>query len=133
MTLVKHEDRLEITSEGDVVAARHKGRTLAAQIGFERPERSMITAAISELARNILDYARSGELLLRHAEDGDRHGIIVIASDRGPGIPNVQHVMQAGYAVSSLGLRGVRVLMDSVDVASVAGLGTTVTAWKWRS
>lgn len=133
MTLVKHEDRLAIASEGDVVTARHKGRTLATQIGFERPERAMITATISELARNILDYARAGEMLLRHCEEGDRHGLIVIARDRGPGIPNVATVMQTGYAVSTLGLRGVRVLMDNVDVVSVAGQGTTVTAWKWRS
>ena len=131
--LVKHEDRLEIASEGDVVTAREKGRALAAEIGLSPSERAMVTSAISELSRNILDYARSGEVLLSRCEDGDRCGIVVIARDRGPGIPNVENVLQAGYAVSSLGLRGVRVLMDSVDVASATGQGTTVTVRKWAT
>ena len=86
-----------------------------------------------KLARNILDYADNGKILLSRCQDGDRPGIAVIAQDSGPGIPNVEFVLQAGYAVSSLGLRGVRVLMDQVEVISEIGKGTTVTARKWQT
>lgn len=133
LTLVKHEDRLEITTEADVVTARQKGRALAAAIGFSPAERAMITSAISELARNILDYAWSGEMLLGPCADGERRGIELIARDHGPGIPNVEKVMQAGYAISDNGLPAVRALMDEFNIASVFGQGTTVTTRKWRT
>ena len=124
---------VDITSTIDVVKARRDARTLAIEIGFLPAERAMITAAVSELARNILDYAGDGEILLSRCQNGSRPGIVVIAQDSGPGIPNVAFVLQAGYAVSTLGLRGVRVLMDQVEVISEIGKGTTVTARKWRT
>ncbi|MEP7026957.1 MAG: ATP-binding protein [Candidatus Eisenbacteria bacterium] len=123
-----------ITSEQDVIKAREAARTMAAEMGFPLAERAMIAGALSELARNILDYAGNGEILLsQSSSNGDRPGITLIARDSGPGIPNVAFVLQAGYAVSSLGLRGVRVLMDQMEVISEIGKGTTVTARKWRT
>lgn len=132
LATAKHESRMAIVSESDVVVAREKARALAAQIGFPPAERAMVTAAISELARNILDYAGRGELLVGPCEGEGRLGIMVVARDQGPGISDVDRVLQTGYAMSSLGLRGVQVLMDEVEVASVFGDGTTVTTRKWK-
>lgn len=127
---------MEIANDDDIVVARREGRMLAAHVGFPPKEQVMLAAVITELASNIIDYAGRGEVLLHTIEDGDRRGIAVIARDQGPGIPNLKDALPASYSVAGglgLGLRGVKMLMDSLDVISVPGRGTTVTARKWRS
>jgi serine/threonine-protein kinase RsbT len=133
---VSHEDHVDIVNDDDVIAARRKGRMLAAEIGFSATDQAMLAAVITELARNIVDYAGRGEVLIHPIEDAGRRGIEVIARDRGPGIPNIKEALQAPYSVAGglgLGLRGVKGLMDSLDIISVPGRGTTVTARKWHS
>ena len=129
------ELRIPVTADVDVVNARQKGRELAAQAGFSSGDQTVIAAAISEIARNILNYAKRGEVLLSVVTNGDRQGVIVVARDQGPGIPDVQRALEDGYSTSGglgLGLPGARRLMDDFDVTSSAGKGTTVTMKMWR-
>ena len=124
-----------IASDVDVVTARQQGRSVAANAGFSSGDQTVIAAAISELARNILMYARRGEIALKLVTNGDRQGVVIVARDQGPGIPDVARALQDGYSTSGglgLGLPGARRLMDEFDVSSVVGKGTTVTMKKWR-
>jgi serine/threonine-protein kinase RsbT len=108
---------------------------LAEKLSFSSTDQVLITTAISELARNILLYARGGQVRVQRLNNSDRSGILVTASDRGPGIPDVERAMQPGYSTSSslgLGLPGVKRLMDEMTVESNVGVGTTVTAKKWK-
>ena len=130
-------DELAITiaSDVDVVSARQHGRELAEQVGFSAGDQTVIAAAISEIARNILNYARRGAITFRTVLDGDRSGIIIVATDQGPGIPDVPRAMQDGYSTSGglgLGLPGARRLMDEFEVVSAPRQGTTVTMKKWK-
>ena len=132
---VAEELLVAITSDVDVVSARQKGRELAAEAGFSSGDQTVIAAAISEIARNILMYAKRGEITLRTVMNGDMDGLIVVARDQGPGIPDVTRALQDGYSTSGglgLGLPGARRLMDDFDVVSSPGKGTTVTMKKWR-
>jgi serine/threonine-protein kinase RsbT len=132
---VAEELRIPVTADVDVVNARQRGRELAAQAGFSSGDQTVIAAAISEIARNILNYAKRGEVLLSVVTNGDRQGVIVVARDQGPGIPDVQRALEDGYSTSGglgLGLPGARRLMDDFDVTSSVGQGTTVTMKKWR-
>jgi len=132
---VADELRIPVTADVDVVNARQKGRELAAQAGFSSGDQTVIAAAISEIARNILNYAKRGEVVLSVVTNGDRQGVIVVARDQGPGIPDVQRALEDGYSTSGglgLGLPGARRLMDDFDVTSSVGQGTTVTMKKWR-
>src|SRR5262245_30090475 len=104
-------------------------------MGFSSTDLVLITTAISELARNIVLYARRGEIVVRPTNNGDPEGIEVVARDEGPGIPDVELAMQSGYSTSGslgLGLPGVRRLMDEVGIDSEVGRGTTVVAKKWK-
>ena len=76
-----------IKVDADIVTARQEGRALAGQIGFSGSDQVLIATAISEAARNILQYARSGEIILDHVKNGEKEGILIIARDQGPGIP----------------------------------------------
>jgi serine/threonine-protein kinase RsbT len=111
------EIRVRIGSEHDILIARQRGRELAAEEGFVGSDLTLIATAISEIARNIVEYAREGEIVLTALRNGGRQGIAVVASDRGPGIPDVGRAMQDGYSTSKslgLGLPGAGRLMDGV-------------------
>ena len=129
------EEFVAIASDGDIVTARQKGRAVAAQVGFSSTDLALIATAISELARNIVLYAGRGEIRVTLVQDHGRRGVQVVATDTGPGIPNIERAMQGGYSTSGslgLGLSGVRRLMDQMEVQSEAGSGTVVTARKWK-
>ena len=130
------ETRIPIASDLDIVRARQTGRTEASKLGFSSTDLTLIATAISELARNIVMYAREGEIIVRLVRSTDRQGIIVIARDEGPGIPDVRQTLQDGYSTSrslGLGLPGVRRLMDEFEMESQVGQGTIVTIKKWTN
>ncbi len=127
--------RVPINSDADIVPARQMGRALAAQLGFTSSDLTLISMAISELARNIVRYAKRGEIILKFAAANGRAGIVVTARDEGPGIPNLTQAMQDGFSTSGslgLGLPGVKRLMDEFEITSEVGRGTVVSAKKWK-
>lgn len=129
------EIRVPIQSDADIVIARQRGRELAVELGFQATDITLIATVISELARNIVRYAKRGEILLEPAVDGAVHGIVITAHDDGPGIWNVEQALQVGFSTSGglgLGLPGVRRLMDEFEIVSRAGEGTTVKSAKWK-
>ena len=130
-----NEAVIPINTDIDVVAARQKGRELATVLGFVSTDSTLLATAISELARNIIRYARYGEILISSVQSGDRVGITVVARDKGPGIANISLAMQDGFSTSGglgLGLPGVKRLMDEFHLVSDANNGTTVTIKKWK-
>jgi len=129
------EVRVRIERDVDVVTARQEGRALAMLVGFSSGDATIVATAISELARNIVLYARTGEIVMTLAEQGDRRGLEITARDKGSGIRDVEQVLRRGYSTSGglgLGLPGVRQMMDEFDLVSESGKGTVVTVKKWR-
>ncbi|HEV2489087.1 MAG TPA: anti-sigma regulatory factor [Candidatus Acidoferrales bacterium] len=129
------EAKVVIGGDTDIVSVRQKGREMAATLEFSPSELTLIATAISELARNIVLYAKKGEIALRLIERGELRGILVHACDHGPGIPDIRRVLQGGYSTSrslGLGLSGVRRLMDEFEIESKVGSGTRVTVRKWN-
>lgn len=128
------EVRIHIDSEPDIVVARQQGRALAAELGFSPGDLALVATAISEVTRNIIEYAGCGELLLRLIGDRSRRGIELVASDLGPGIPDLELAMQDGYSTGGglgLGLPGAKRLMDEFEIESAVGRGTVVRMKKW--
>jgi len=128
------EARVPIRSDLDILTARQRGRAMAAEVGFSSSNLTLIATAISELARNIVLYARRGRIVVKGIERNGGRGIMVVARDDGPGIPNVAQALQSGFSTSGglgLGLPGVRRLTDEFDIVSAVGRGTIVTVKKW--
>lgn len=129
------ELRIPILTDSDIVLARQEGRRLASTLDFSPSDLTVIAAAISEVARNILEYAQTGEVQITLADKNGRRGLAVIARDTGPGIPDIGLALQDGYSTSGslgLGLPGARRLMDEFEIQSVPGQGTTVLMRKWE-
>ena len=128
------EVRVPIRADSDVVAARQGARELAGRVGFSRTDLTVIATAVSEVARNIVRFAGSGEIAVELLEQ-PRPGVRVVARDAGPGIADVERALTDGFSTYhglGLGLPGCRRLMDEFAVVSEEGRGTTVTMTKWR-
>lgn len=128
------ERRLSIQNETDVTRAILEAVGFCAALGFERNQGQMVATAVSELTRNIVKYAKRGELILRSVVIGHQKGVEIVADDDGPGIVDLQQAMRDHYSSGGtlgLGLPGVRRLMDEFEIESERGHGTRVTIRKW--
>lgn len=124
-----NEKRFHIRGVVDVVRARRSGLNIALKMGFHQAEANKVAVVISELGRNIEQYA--GEGFITVTVYGDR--IQIVAEDQGPGIPDVDRVLAGGYTTSQgmgLGVSGSQRLMDEFEIHSVVGQGTTIKATK---
>jgi serine/threonine-protein kinase RsbT len=129
------EVRVALRTDADLVNARAEGRAMAEELGFPRPDPTLIATAISEVARNIVRHVGRGEIILRPLQEADRYGLAVVARDEGPGIRDVEAALRDDYSGMGglgLGLPGARRLMDEFVIESSADSGTTVTMKKWR-
>lgn len=128
------EQRVAVRSDLDIVTARVRGRDLAKSLGFGVIDQARVATAISELTRNVVLYAGSGEVMLRRVEARGRVGLEVECVDQGPGIPDVELALRDGYSTSNglgMGLPGTRRLMDDFEITSAPGQGTRVVVRKW--
>lgn len=127
-------ETVAIRTDADIVEARRRMRDLAEPLQLSAGDLAMVATAVSELARNILVYAGEGRIELGLIEGERKRGVLVIASDSGPGIQDVELALQDGFSTSNslgLGLPGSRRLVDEFELSSKVGVGTTVTLRKW--
>ena len=126
--------RVSIRDEWDLVVARRRTRELGSRHGLSPSAAEALATAVTEIARNIVVHAGSGEILFG-AGDGPEGGVIVTASDTGPGM-RIDEAMQDGFSTRGglgLGLPGARSLVDHFFIESRVGEGTTITLRKWAS
>lgn len=129
------QETIQILSEADAIVARQRGREIARTLGFSIVDQTRIAISISELARNIILYAGTGEVLITELVAGhDDIGIEVIAADNGPGISDLNLALVDGYSTSNglgMGLPGTKRLMDEFSIDTTPGVGTRITIRKW--
>ena len=129
-------ERVPVARDADVVVARQKAREVAVRAGLSGTDLTLIATAVSEIARNIVKFARRGEFTFAVVTEPERTGLLMTARDSGPGIPDLPQALRDGYSTYrglGLGLPGARRLMDEFDITSEVGKGTTVTMTKWRN
>ena len=126
--------RIRIRASADIIAARQQSRAIASLLGFSNSDLTMITTAISEVARNIVDYANEGQVTITLISEGTKTGVKIVVSDEGPGIADIPAAMRDGFSTGQglgIGLPGARRLMDAFEIASEVGKGTTIVMKKW--
>ncbi|MGF2614774.1 anti-sigma regulatory factor [Rossellomorea vietnamensis] len=118
----------------DIAAARNFARSFAKEFGFSTVDQTRIITVVSELARNLYLYANQGQIILYKHQNCTRTGIRIYAADSGPGIIDIQKVMEIGYSTSGglgAGLPGVRRIMDEFTISSSSEEGTKIDTVKW--
>lgn len=132
---MRREARVKIDAAADIVAARRQARAMATEAGFSICDSTLITTAVSEMSRNILEYAQHGEVTFSLLKNGSHRGVKIVVRDFGPGIADISQVMQDGYSSRKglgIGLPGTKRLMDEFEIRSKVGSGTIITMKKWN-
>lgn len=124
---------VSIRGDDDVVTVRQRARTIAATLGLDVQDQTRVSTAVSELARNIQQYAGEGQATFEIDDAPDGRYLLVVMSDRGPGIAAVDNILGGTYVSSTgmgVGLAGARRLSDRFAIETKPGVGTTVTIGK---
>ncbi len=115
---------VKIKSQRDVVAARQAGRELARDLGLGSADQTRLATAISELARNVIQYAEHGTCTLSDQSDQEQIKIHVMVKDHGAGIRDIEEAMLDGFSTGGglgAGLPGARRLVQNFSVESRPG------------
>ena len=124
---------LDIRYEHDTVTARQRARQIARLLGFDAQDQTRISTAVSEIARNAFNYAGGGRVEYLLEGRTAPQLLIVKVSDSGPGILNLDTILEGRYSSHTgmgLGIVGARRLMDQFHIESTPGRGTTVSLKK---
>ncbi len=120
---------MAIAQEADVVAVRQRARRVAELLGFERQDQTRIATAVSEIARNAFSYGGGGRVEFVVEAGGPRPALLVRIADRGPGIGDLDAILQGSHRSQNglgLGVVGAKRLMDRFTIKSAPGEGTLV-------
>ena len=108
---------------------------MAKKIGMGVVDQTKIATATSELARNIVRYAKTGEVTIEEIDNGITTGLQLTFKDRGPGIADIETAMRDGFSSGGgmgLGLSGAKRLVNEFEIESQMGVGTTIVLKKWK-
>ena len=126
---------IALESEHDIIIARSEVRTLAAGLGFRIIDVTRLATVTSELARNVVKYAKRGRMIAQPLDAAQgRPGLRLIFEDTGPGIPDIGAAMRDGFSTGrglGKGLPGSKRLVDVFEIESEVGRGTRVTIVRW--
>jgi len=115
---------VEIKGSGDIVVARQSGRDMARKLGFGSADQTRLATAISELTRNVIQYATEGVCCITDESDKRIMKVRVKVEDQGPGIPDMNKAMEQGYSTGEglgAGLPGTRRLVQEFHIDSSPG------------
>jgi serine/threonine-protein kinase RsbT len=117
-------EHVSIADSSDIVRARSMVRLMAAHIGFGLADQTRLATAVSELTRNVIQYAGSGSCLITDISTEAEMRTRIVVVDHGRGIPDLELAMKDGYSTGGslgAGLPGTRRLMDSFSIESAPG------------
>lgn len=126
--------RYNISTENDIVTARVMTRNFAKKCKMGIVEQTRITTAVSELLRNMYQYAGGGEMIICTGVFDHRESFIVTFNDDGEGIENIEQAMSDGYTSGGgmgYGLPGAKRLVNNFEIESEPGKGTSIRLVKW--
>ena len=115
------ERRVEIKAESDIVAARQAGREMARELGFGSANQTRLATAISELTRNVIQYAGEGNCIITDESDENEIRVQAVVEDHGPGIHDVEKAMEDGFSTRTglgAGLPGTKRLVKDFAIES---------------
>jgi len=135
MTGTPEETLIELRESSDYMHVIYSVKKLLAHIGFDEIQQSLVASAASELSTNIIRYAGCGTVMIKEIDRDGKTGIEITACDDGPGIGDINKVLQDHFSTGNglgLGLPSVKRIMDDFQIKSAPGNGTRIRVRKWR-
>ena len=133
--IVRRREVIHLRSDSEIVRARQAVRAMCTECGFSLVDQTKMVTASSELARNTVDYAGGGAVLLETLRDQRKSGVRLVFEDHGPGIPDIDLALRDGYTSGNgmgLGLGGAKRLSHEFEITSTPGIGTRIAIVRWK-
>lgn len=124
LKMIEPHKKVELKHHNDIMAARQSCRELARELGFGTADQVRLITAVSELTRNVIQYAGEGTCIVTDKSDKDYFIIRVVVEDHGPGIADVGKALEPGFTTGDslgMGLTGARRLVHDFSINSQPG------------
>lgn len=120
-----------LASSDSLIRARDRTRQIGELCGLDDLQRTRFITAVSEIARNAVQYAGGGalEFHLRETSLEGPQALVAKIVDVGPGIPCLKDILDGSHSLRGrmrLGIAGSRRLVDHFSVTCPPGEGTSV-------
>ncbi|MCB1140964.1 MAG: anti-sigma regulatory factor [Leptospiraceae bacterium] len=128
--------KLYINDTASITQAILNSAKYAEETGFDIHSVGKIKTVVSELAYNIIKYAKNGTITLRRVKKFQNKGIEISSDDRGPGIADISKALKDRFSTGKtlgLGLPGIKRMSDEFEITSQVGKGTKVISRIWLS
>ena len=126
---------IEVSHLSDIIKSRQMVKDISRRIGFEEQIQDELVLVASELASNIVKYAKFGKLIITPLIEDSKKGIQIESLDKGIGINNVEESLKDGYSTSNslgYGLGTVNRIMDELIILpNENGIGTRIICKLW--
>ncbi len=121
---------IKLDNELDIVLAYKRAMQIAEMSGLSFTEQTKFATAVSEISRNVLEHAIKGKVDFHvNIETASPPCLKAFISDYGPGIKNIKQLLSSPAPKRSgkgVGITHSRRLVDSLEIESEQGKGTTV-------
>lgn len=121
-------EKFNIDTEQDIYVISGTVKHLAKETGFDETVQARLATATSEIVTNVIKHAGKGECVLGPTKN--QRGMEITISDQGPGIEDINKALTLGHSTIKgslgIGLAGAKRLVESFQIKSIPGKGTTV-------
>lgn len=120
---------IDVQDQSAIAVVRRYAQRLAMRHGWPQLRIDELAIVATEATTNILRYAGKGRVLINAMPEPECNQIVMVFTDRGPGISDMDNMFQDGVSSgdsAGLGLGAIRRLSDSFDIFSGPETGTTI-------
>lgn len=125
------ETTIEVTEQSQTAEVRRVVAELGKMHGLSDVDIGRAALVGTELASNLVKYAKEGLVTVNWFDEGGASGLQIIAVDQGPGFSNFHASAQDGHSTGGslgIGLGTIMRTADVFDVYSVESMGTALLA-----
>lgn len=125
---------LSVGKQSRLLTVRNKIRTILDYLEIPRREQNRLIIALSELLRNTILYAKSGELTLSAVQEGSKWAVSFTLADKGPGIAHLNEILQGAYRFPpgrGYGILSAKRILDELEMQTDLGKGTEARGRLW--
>lgn len=119
---------LEIREDKDILAARDRARVISEELGYDITQQLQISTSVFELGKNILEHGKGGGITFAISSSEDVLSLEVTGHDNGPGLTDdqIHDLLTTRGGAALRGIPAMKRMMDSVEIVSDPGHGTTI-------
>lgn len=124
---------IALRNDHDVVLTRQRARDISGHLGFDNQDQIRIATAVSEIARNAIQYAGGGQVEFIIDMDKVPRIFQIIVKDEGPGVADIAHILSGTYESKTgmgLGILGAKRLMEQFSIENLPHKGLQVRMGK---